>query len=57
MVFHTYLDLLPLNHVYFVLENGNKVLEMSWKIKFRWLWEPCYKMHLKRKCSFRSSSV
>ena len=27
MLFHTYLDLLPLNLVYFVLENGNFVLE------------------------------
>ena len=27
MLFHTYLDLLPLNLVYFVLENGNSVLE------------------------------
>jgi len=34
MLFRTYLDLLPLNLVYFVLE-------MSWKIQFSWLWEPC----------------
>ena len=27
MLFRTYLDLLPLNLVYFVLENGNFVLE------------------------------
>jgi len=26
MLFHTYLDLLPLNILYFVLENGNFVL-------------------------------
>ena len=41
MLFHIYLDLLPLNLVYFVLENENFVLEMSWKIIFPWLWEPC----------------
>ena len=40
MLFHTYLDLLPLNLVYFVLENDNFVLEMSWKIILCWLWEP-----------------
>jgi len=34
MIFHAYLDLLPLNLVYFVLENDNFVLEMSWKIIF-----------------------
>ena len=27
MIFRTYLDLLPLNIVFFVLENGNNVLE------------------------------
>ena len=34
MLFPTYLDLLlvPLNLVYTILENGNFVLEMSWKI-------------------------
>ena len=32
MPFRTYLDLLPLNLVFFVLENGKFVLEMSWKI-------------------------
>ena len=31
MLFGTYLDLLPLHLVYFVLENGNFVLEESWK--------------------------
>ena len=35
-----YLDLLPLNLVYFVLENSNLVLEMSWKIISPWLSEP-----------------
>jgi len=35
MLFWIYLDLLPLNLVYFVLE-------MSWKIIFPWLWEPCH---------------
>ena len=29
MLFRTYLDLLPLNLVYIVLENGNFVLEIS----------------------------
>ena len=38
-LFHTYFNLLPLNLVYFVLENEN-FLEMSWKIIFPWLWEP-----------------
>ena len=37
MLFRTYLDLLPLNLVYIVLENGNFVLETSWKIIFPWL--------------------
>jgi len=41
MLFHSYLYLLPLNLVYFVLGNGNFVLEKSWKIIFPWLWEPC----------------
>ena len=41
MLFRTYLDLLPLNVVCFVLENGNFFLEMSWKIIFPRLWEPC----------------
>ena len=30
----TYLDLLPINIVYFILENRHFVLEMSWKIIF-----------------------
>ena len=34
MLFSTYLDLLSLNLVYFVLE-------IFWKIIFPWLWEPC----------------
>ena len=37
MLFSTYLDLLPLNLVYFIMENGNFVLEMSWKIIIPWL--------------------
>ena len=41
MPFHTYHDLLPLNLVHFVLENGSFVLERSCKIIFPWLWEPC----------------
>jgi len=39
MLFHTYLDLLPLDLVYIVLKNGNFVLKMSWKILFPCLWE------------------
>ena len=35
MLFPTYLDLLPLNIVYFVL----KIVILSWKIIFPWLWE------------------
>ena len=46
MLFCTYLDLLPLNLVYFVLENGNFVLEKSWKIIFPWLWKPCIMIFL-----------
>jgi len=30
-LFCTYLDLVPLYHVYLVLENGNFILEKSWK--------------------------
>ena len=30
MLFHTYLDLLPLNIVYYVLENVNYVLEIKY---------------------------
>ena len=45
ILFRTCLDILPLNLVYFVLENGNlcarKVLEMYWKIIFPCLREPC----------------
>jgi len=37
MLFCIYLDLLPLNPVYFVLENGNFVLEMFCKILYPWL--------------------
>ena len=43
MLFHTNLDLLPSNLVYFVLGNGNLFLEMSWNVIFPWLWEPCMK--------------
>ena len=39
MLFRTYLDLLRLNIIYFVLKNGNFLLEKSWKILFPWLWE------------------
>jgi hypothetical protein len=39
MLFHTNLDLLRLKLVCFVLENGNFVLEMSWKIIFPWMIE------------------
>jgi hypothetical protein len=41
MLFQTNLDLFRLKLVDFVLKNGNFVLEMSWKIIFPWLWEPC----------------
>jgi len=40
MLFCTYLNLLPLTVVYFVLENNNFVLELFRKIIFPWLWEP-----------------
>ena len=42
MLFRRYFKLLPLNFVYFVVENGNFVLKMSWKIIYLWLWEPCF---------------
>ena len=35
MPFHTYLDLLPLNRVYFVLWNGNNVLENNISLAVR----------------------
>ena len=31
MLFRTYLDLLPVNLVYLILENGNFIREKSWK--------------------------
>ena len=42
MLFHTYLDLLLLNLIYFVLENGNFVLEKSCKSP-----EPCNQLNSK----------
>jgi len=61
-VFRTYLDLLPLNLVSFVMENGNFVLEVSWKIIFPWLWEPCVVSSLPCSniliaCQFKGSTV
>ena len=41
MLIRTYLHLLSIHIVYFVLENGNFVLEMSGKIIFPCLWELC----------------
>jgi len=35
------LDLLPLNLLFFIVKNGNFVLEISWKTIFPWLREPC----------------
>jgi len=46
ILFHTYSDLFPLNFVYFLLENDNFVLEMSWKIIFPWLWKQLYKQNI-----------
>jgi len=48
MIFHTYLDLLPLNLVCVILEmvilSWKKI---SWKIIITWLWEPWIELHIK----------
>ena len=41
MLFHTYLDLSPSSIVYLVLENGNCVLEKSWKCPEKYFNQQC----------------